>query len=82
MVDIVVEIVHKDLKPANFLLIAGTLKLIDFGISRIVPKNLTSIYTENPTGTLNFIAPEVINNVSEASGGFKFKVSTVTRHMA
>lgn len=53
-------IVHSDLKPANFLLVAGQLKLIDFGIAASVPTDMTSAIRESQVGTLNFISPEAI----------------------
>ncbi|VDL79377.1 unnamed protein product [Nippostrongylus brasiliensis] len=34
------EIVHSDLKPANFLLVKGNLKLIDFGIAAGIPNDM------------------------------------------
>lgn len=36
-------IIHTDLKPANFVLARGRLKLIDFGISKAVGNDTTNI---------------------------------------
>jgi serine/threonine-protein kinase TTK/MPS1 len=53
------RIVHSDLKPANFLMVAGTLKLIDFGIAKgIEGMDTTNIVRENQVGTMNYMSPE------------------------
>lgn len=55
------KIVHGDLKPANFLIVAGTLKLIDFGIANAIPsEDTTSIFREAQVGTPNYMAPEAV----------------------
>ncbi|KAK2158601.1 hypothetical protein LSH36_167g10006 [Paralvinella palmiformis] len=53
-------IVHSDLKPANFLLVVGRLKLIDFGIAKALHQDKTSITCEQAVGTLNYMSPEAI----------------------
>lgn len=59
------RIFHGDLKPANFVVIQGRLKLIDFGIAKaITSADTTAIELDNPQGTLNYISPEVL-----AAGG-------------
>ena len=54
------RIVHSDLKPANFLMVEGVLKLIDFGIAKAISSDTTSIARESQVGTLNYMSPEAI----------------------
>ncbi|CAG8504211.1 10383_t:CDS:2 [Scutellospora calospora] len=65
------NIVHSDLKPANFIVINGSLKLIDFGIARTIPNDTTNIHREQQVGTINYMSPESIqgnnNNVNKVN---------------
>ena len=52
------DIVHSDLKPANFLLVKGQLKLIDFGIANKIADDTVNVHRENQIGTPNYMSPE------------------------
>ncbi len=60
------KVVHCDLKPANFLMVKGHLKLIDFGISKAIMNDTTNIVRENQVGTVNYMSPEALQESSSA----------------
>uniref|UniRef100_A0A3B4A8D9 Protein kinase domain-containing protein n=1 Tax=Periophthalmus magnuspinnatus TaxID=409849 RepID=A0A3B4A8D9_9GOBI len=59
------HIVHSDLKPANFVIVNASLKLIDFGIANKIQPDVTSIMKDSQqVGTLNYMPPEAIKDTS------------------
>lgn len=62
------DIVHSDLKPANFLLVQGRLKLIDFGIANMIEDHTVNVYREQQIGTPNFMAPEALIDCNASRG--------------
>ncbi|KAK2971011.1 hypothetical protein RJ640_023443 [Escallonia rubra] len=63
------RIVHSDLKPANFLLVRGSLKLIDFGIAKAILSDTTNIQRDSQVGTLSYMSPEAFMcNETDANG--------------
>ncbi|KAK5655474.1 hypothetical protein OQA88_5745 [Cercophora sp. LCS_1] len=53
------DVVHSDLKPANFVLVQGRLKLIDFGIANAIQTEMTvNVHRETQIGTPNYMSPE------------------------
>ncbi|XP_070980408.1 dual specificity protein kinase Ttk-like isoform X1 [Oncorhynchus clarkii lewisi] len=69
-------IVHCDLKPANFVIVNASLKLIDFGIANSIQPDVTSIMKDSQVGTLNYMPPEAIKDTSSQPGKASSKIST------
>lgn len=65
------KIVHSDLKPANFVMVKGQLKLIDFGIANAIANDTTNIQRDHHMGTVNYMSPEAIEG---SEGNRKLKV--------
>lgn len=64
------DIVHSDLKPANFVLVQGRLKLIDFGIANAIQTDETvNVHRETQIGTPNYMSPESLIDSNASSGG-------------
>ena len=54
------QILHLDLKPANFAMSNGIIKLLDFGISSRIQKDRTHVTRNDRIGTFDFMPPEAI----------------------
>ncbi len=62
-------IVHRDLNPANLLLVEGrveSVKILDFGLARHrIDLTQSSTHWEGPVGTLGYMAPEQARGTGE-----------------
>lgn len=57
-------IIHSDLKPANFIVAGGVVKLIDFGIAKAIQSDRTSVTCDQIVGTFSYMSPEAINDLN------------------
>ncbi|PHH61854.1 hypothetical protein CDD81_7782 [Ophiocordyceps australis] len=63
------DVVHSDLKPANFVLVQGRLKIIDFGIANAIQTDETvNVHRENQIGTPNYMSPESLTDSNNPRG--------------
>ncbi|EFX62426.1 hypothetical protein DAPPUDRAFT_120246 [Daphnia pulex] len=68
------NVIHTDLKPANFLLVNGGLKFIDFGIATSIQADMTSIMKDSQCGTYNYMTPEAIKSATPSGTYQEYKV--------
>ncbi|KAJ2487379.1 Dual-specificity kinase, spindle pole body (SPB) duplication and spindle checkpoint function [Coemansia sp. RSA 2050] len=68
------RVVHADLKPANYLLVRGSLKLIDFGIAKSISNDTTNIHRDSQVGTVNYMSPEAIKETNTEGGARLMKL--------
>ncbi|KAI1329806.1 kinase-like protein [Xylariaceae sp. FL0255] len=75
------DIVHSDLKPANFVLVQGRLKLIDFGIAGAIQTEETvNVHREAQIGTPNYMSPESLMDANAAAdGGRRISINASSR---
>ncbi|KAK4218791.1 hypothetical protein QBC37DRAFT_368627 [Rhypophila decipiens] len=81
----VMNVVHSDLKPANFVLVQGRLKLIDFGIANAIQTEMTvNVHRETQIGTPNYMSPESLMDSNQyaftAAHNGKFSVPPPLQH--
>ena len=52
-------VIHADIKPQNFVLVKGQLKLIDFGFALQIEPGKNSVERIHVAGTKQFLSPEI-----------------------
>ncbi len=59
-------VIHRDLKPGNVLISAGSIKVIDFGIAREIGSNTGNLTTGSQViGTVPYLSPERLGGAKQ-----------------
>lgn len=77
------DIIHTDLKPANFVLAQGRLKVIDFGIANAIQTDMTvNVHRDAQIGTPNYMSPESLMDSKEyaLTSAYKGPVNSLPLH--
>ena len=72
------HIIHCDIKPENFIILHGKMKIIDFGLSIILPETEADIDVEKTWGTGVYLAPECTDSRLCTKDGSKRFVSRIS----
>lgn len=63
------NVVHTDLKPANFVLVQGRLKIIDFGIAKAVANDTVNIQRDQQVSRARLRShPDVLADMLDRHG--------------
>jgi formylglycine-generating enzyme required for sulfatase activity len=79
-------VIHRDIKPANILLdSSGRVKIVDFGIARLIDQATASVNLTTPgttMGTLGYMAPEQLRGEPVDGRSDQFSLGVVAYQLA
>ena len=73
------RIIHADLKPANFILVRGVLKVIDFGLAGELKPGETTLERKFVGGTRDYMSPESMSCYVISDGAMDFSAMRENR---